>query len=140
MKQHIPRTPYTTKRHALRFKQPSLTKQAFKQECDIINILNQYAQTGVITHLASREPQYLDLPSHTFLEAMNIVRDAEQTFADLPAKIRARFRNPSALLEFLEDPSNFDEAASLGLIEATPPPSPEIAATAIVEPPSPPPE
>lgn len=48
--------------------------------------------------------------------AMERVRRANDEFAALPADVRARFGNdPRALLEFISDSSNDDEAVRLGL-------------------------
>lgn len=134
------RTPFTSIRVQQSFAEPSLTKQAFKSECDIQNILAQYTKTGILPHTAPVPPQFADLPSLTLLEAMTVVQDAETIFEGLPSKLRQRFRSPAELLGFLENPSNLDEAVFLGLIEADPPSPPEIASMAILEPPETSPE
>ena len=37
---------------------PSRTKQAFKEECDVNNILRKYEKTGLITHVAAYKGRY----------------------------------------------------------------------------------
>ena len=47
----------------------------------------------------------------------------------LPAKIRARFdHDPNALLQFLNDPINRDEAIEIGLIDGEPVVAPIVSA------------
>lgn len=106
---------------------PSMTKQSFKAECDINNIIKQFSQTGIVTHISDRasKGQYADLPdSADFQEALNIVGAANESFMSLPSKVRDRFgNNPELFLQFLHDPKNEDEARALGLLQPkiTPP-------------------
>lgn len=123
---------------------PSRTKQSFLAECDINNIIRQYSQTGVITHISAKASQgvYADLPDTIdFQESMNTVVKAQEAFASLPAAVRARFANePSLFLEFMADPANLEEARKLGLLKAAqatggvqggnPPPAPQTAPAA----------
>ena len=56
-----------------------------------------------------------------FQSAMEAVVRAQGAFNDLPANVRARFRNdPAEMLAFLEDGKNREEAVKLGLV--SPPP------------------
>lgn len=97
---------------------PSMTKQSFRDECDINTIMRRYETTGEITHLNRRNPEYGDFTDvKTFHEAMNIVQTANQAFSDLPASVRDRFGNdPAKMLEFLQNPENVEEAIKLGLL------------------------
>lgn len=104
---------------------PSLTKQSFKAECDINNILIKYQKTGVFDHVQKYEPQYFDTTSADFHEAMNTVANAETMFAELPSKARAHFDNdPAQFLNFFEE--NGDDSVGLlydlGLAIGTKPP------------------
>lgn len=104
-----------------------LTKQSFKDECDINNIMKRYNATGDISHLNMRMPEYGDFSSPVdFQSALNTVMESEAMFADLPAHLRDRFGNdPKQLLEFLADDANREEAVSLGIVQAPPaPPEP----------------
>lgn len=98
----------------------SLTKQSFKAECDINNIVAKYAATGQVTHISAQKPRYIDcMPYVDYQYALDAVNAAAEQFAALPAKIRARFDNePARLLEFLGDEKNALEAAKLGLLKA----------------------
>ena len=47
--------------------------------------------------------------------AMNQVKRAEREFMELPAHVRARFKNDAGeFLDFFNDPKNLEEAESLG--------------------------
>lgn len=96
--------------------EPSRTKQSFKDECDINNIMNRYIKTGEISHLNSTNPEYGFAPDFDFSEAMEMVQRAQDLFDELPANIRERFDNdPGEFMAFCEDPANGPEAAALGL-------------------------
>lgn len=114
-----------------------LTKQSFKDECDINNIMKRYQATGVITHINNRTPEYGDFSDPVdFQQALNTVIESQTMFADLPAELRDRFGNdPQKLLEFLADESNRDEAVKLGIIKA-PDPDPEPMAVRVVSDPA----
>lgn len=116
------RSPYNYDRDAvsretgLRCDDESLTKQSFKDECDINTIVRQFGLTGQLPDNI-RVPEYRDydvvLDYHT---AMNAVRDAQEGFMMLPGELRARFHNdPQNLLAFCADPANYDEAVKLGI-------------------------
>lgn len=46
-----------------------LTRQSFKDECDINRIVEQYARTGIIPVTPRGQPQYGDNPEQTLFEA-----------------------------------------------------------------------
>nr|QJB20722.1 MAG: internal scaffolding protein [Microvirus sp.] len=106
---------------------PSRTKQSFRDECDINNIMRRYETTGVIQHVAGSVPEFGDYISELdFQQSMNAVLEAQELFAQLPARVRDRFGNdPAQMLAFLGDEKNKDEAIKLGLVNppaAEPPP------------------
>lgn len=105
---------------------PSLTKQEFKDEADINNILNSYQVDGILPDLDKRQPIYADCtaPELTdFHRAQNMVVSTTERFASLPAKVRERFANdPLQMLLFLQDVNNRDEAVRLGLVNPAPEP------------------
>lgn len=83
---------------------PSMTKQSFKAECDINNILVKYQKTGVFDHVKKYEPQYFDATETDYHEAMNTVVQAQEMFEDLPSKAREYFNNdPASFLKFFDD-------------------------------------
>lgn len=105
----------------------SKTKQSFKDECDINVIMRRYEATGILPGMERAVgARYIDCTGADFQEAQLIVAAGKSAFAELPARIRARFANdPAKLMEFLADKRNLEEARELGLVkpeqkEATP--------------------
>lgn len=94
-----------------------VTKQEFKEECDINNIMSRYVQYGVPPDPAKGVASYGDFSSvGDFLDAQNRVLEARAAFESLPSAVRDRFNNdPARLIEFLHDEANTDEAVRLGL-------------------------
>ena len=108
----------------------SLTKQSFADECDINRILERFAITGHVPDNV-RAPSFgdfVDIPSYQ--DALNAVIEAERSFMQMPANVRARFGNDAhAFVEFCSDPENLPEMRKLGLAvqavtESAPTPSP----------------
>lgn len=126
------------------YKPVARTKQDFKAQCDINNIIKGFTMTGQITHISAKAAQgaFLDLPDGLdFQAALNTVIAGENAFMALPAKIRDRFHNdPAEFLEFVTDPANADELVSLGIRQAppgAPPGAPTAAAPAAAPTPAP---
>lgn len=116
------------------------TKQSFKAECDINNIMARFQKTGVLAFANQHEARYGDVTGVDFAEAMRIVADARSMFADMPARLRDRFQNdPARFLEFVQNPANKEEARALGLLKPEAPAPVQVAAGA-TEPPAPAPE
>jgi len=101
---------------------PSMTQQQFKNQCDVNQILKKFEKTGMISHTNNSQGTYADFSTvKNFHENLNMVLNAQSAFDSLPASIRKRFsNNPTSLLEFVSDDSNYDEALSLGLIQQKP--------------------
>ncbi len=95
----------------------SRTKQSFKDECDINNILRKFNVTGQLP-VGSVQFQYGDFSGITdYQSALNAVMAAQDSFLALPAKVRARFDNdPALFVEFASDEANKDEMKALGLL------------------------
>lgn len=94
---------------------PSLTRQEFTEECDINKIVRRYQLTGAITHFARYSPQYGDFSPCDLQTARNLLKRAEELFAELPANIRAEFPTPEAFLTFVQNPQNAERMRALGL-------------------------
>lgn len=122
-------TPESHPSQILTCKTLSRTKQEFKDESDINNIMKQYVNYGVLPTPA-RNAMYGDFTQFTdLLDAQLQVKDAENLFNMLPATVRERFKNdPNNLLTFIADSNNREEAINLGLI-TKPEPAPEPPAT-----------
>lgn len=95
----------------------SRTKQSFKDEADINNIVSKYNKTGQLPSLISQNPKYGDFTSDvSYQESLNTVMFANEQFNALSAKVRLRFNNdPMELLKFVSDAKNKEEMYELGL-------------------------
>lgn len=127
-----------TSEHVLVCKTAGRTKQSFKEECDINQIMKQWERTGVLTHENVSPPVYGDFSNaSSYLDARQAVIDAQRAFDSLPSATRDRMDNdPAKLLAFLEDDSNNEEAVKLGLRK--PPEKPSKKASVSAEDPPPP--
>lgn len=107
----------------LHCKDKSLAQQQFADDADINVLLERFKVTGQMPAAVSL-PQYGDFSSvMDFRTAQDALLKAKNAFMELPAKIRARFKNdPQELLEFVSDPKNRAEATELGLFKAAPEP------------------
>ena len=123
------RTRYTPReRVSLDFsKAVSRTKQSDLAACDINLILARYAKTGILPP-ERRQALYGDFSSvPTYLESVEVVRQAHEQFEHLPAKVRDRFQNdPSRFLDFASDPRNVSEMVELGLAVVREPTQPAV--------------
>lgn len=112
----------------------SRTKQSFKDECDVNNIMARFQRTGIVEFAQRFQARYGDVRGVDFASAMNVIAEAREMFAAMPAKLRDRFGNdPARFLEFVQDPENRDEARKLGLLKPevkAPEPSPAAGAPA----------
>lgn len=109
------------KRVSITFTEPSQTQQSFKDQSDINKMIEKFTQTGELPPGVGRDPVYQDvsqIPDFTTCQLK--VKQAEEAFQALPAKLRAKFDNdPAKCLKWASDPNNFKSAQDLGLV-ATP--------------------
>lgn len=103
---------------ALECKDPSRAKQSFKDEVDINTIVKRFGLTGTLPHNI-RVPMYGDFTGiGTYHEAMEAILQANATFANLPADMRARFQNdPEQFVNFCINPDNVDQLKKMGLLK-----------------------
>lgn len=100
------------------------TKQSFKDECDINQIMSRYQKTGILEFVAKHAAQYGDCTGIDYQEGMQILTQAKSMFAELPSSIRTQFHNdPGEFLDFVNDPENRAEMREMGLLK----PEPEVA-------------
>lgn len=95
----------------------SLTRQEFADECDINNIMSKYQQVGVVSHINPAAPLYVDYSdAPDLVTALNMLRDADDQFMQLPAKVRREFDNdPVKFVEFASNEENIDKMREWGL-------------------------
>jgi phage internal scaffolding protein len=103
----------------------SLTQQHKKDETDIRKIIEKYDRTGLIGHVQRGIAKYGDFSEiNEYREALDIIANANATFAELPAAVREKFANDAgAFLEFATNPENLEEMQEMGL---APKPEPKV--------------
>lgn len=109
----------------------SMTKQSFKDECDINVIMARYERSGQLPLSDDVRAEFGDFSdSLSFHEASNRIIAAQDAFMRVPAHIRAEFGNdPGRFLEFAIDPKNLDRMVELGLAVKRPPAKSEVVST-----------
>jgi len=116
--------------------EPTRAQQQFKEECDINTIVERFGLTGELPRDV-RVPVNGDFADAVtdFQSAMNLALEAEKGFMAMPANVRARFNNdPGQLVAFVSDPSNREEARSLGLLVPEAKPAEPVAVRVVPEP------
>jgi len=89
------------------------TKQSFKDETNINNIIEKHTRMGTLSHLEQWSGQYGDLSDFDFQEAQNQIAHANSMFEQLPPAIRNQFQNsPERFFEYVNDPENKDDLAT----------------------------
>jgi len=107
----------------LKCEEPSLTQQHFKDDCDINKIIDRYNKTGILAGPPGvnmgRRPQFGDFSLVSdYQTAQMQLQQAEETFMELPSKLRKRFNNSvQELISFMENPENREQAIELGLLD-----------------------
>jgi phage internal scaffolding protein len=92
------------------------TKSEFADEANINNIVKRCIN-GAAMPTGGRTPLFGDFTEvEDFSSAQNLIAQANAEFEQLPSDIREKFGNDvSALMDFLDDENNLDEAIELGL-------------------------
>lgn len=100
--------------------EPSLTRQEFKDECDINSLMARYEGhvTGGPGNLMPAEPMYIDFANlpQDLMGYLAFMDDAQAAFMSLPAMVRREFDNsPHEFVAFASDPGNLDQMRTWGL-------------------------
>lgn len=83
------------------------TKQTFRDETDINQIMKRAQVTGTISHLNKYEGRYGDFANFDFLGHQIMLGQAQTIFDDLPPEIRKEFHNkPDEFFEYVNAPEN----------------------------------
>lgn len=108
------------------FKKPSLTRQEFKQDCDLGLLLKRFGRTP--EGMAALKNAQGFVEGVNFADVSNVVdyrtaldqiQQANASFMALPAILRRRFDNdPAIFLDFVTNPANLDECRALGLAKS----------------------
>lgn len=114
-------TKFNHSQSALRLSRVSRCRSEFASDCDIRTIIKRHSM------LPPCEPRYIDctvIPDGV-QGVLEFARRVAADFDSLPQPARERFNyDSSALVAFLLDEGNRDEAVRLGLIAPTPTPAP----------------
>lgn len=103
------------------FTMKGLTKQSFKNECDINMIMRRFKKTMNADYLSRFQGyaggEFGDFSIVTdYRSALEQISLASDVFNQLPSQVRSRFRNdPAEFLDFCQNPANIDEMVSMGL-------------------------
>lgn len=102
--------------------------QSSKKQCDINNIMAQYAKSGMLPQINSSEPRFID---NTLIPDLNtafeVTNRAIELFKELPPTIRKLMdNNPANLESFIQDPNNYGTLLKNGIIVENKPPETEI--------------
>lgn len=109
------------------FTKPSLTKQSFRDECDINRIMQRFKKLCSSDYLQNFNNviggSYGDFSDvGDYRSALDQVMRAQGLFDALPAIVRKRFDNdPAFFLDFVSNPDNLEEMRSLGLVKPVSP-------------------
>lgn len=95
-----------------------LTQQQFGHESSVGDLVARHRLgASIVDPSATRQPMFGDFTSVDFAKAQDLILQSKSDFARLPSAIRRRFMNsPEALLRFVENPANLDEAIKLGIV------------------------
>lgn len=97
----------------------SMTKQSFKDQCDINKILHSYRKYGKLPDMIKQNMHFGDFSEvPDYKESLDIVIRAQTQFNSLDSALRKRFHNdPVEFLEFVHDSNNKDELIKMGVIK-----------------------
>lgn len=95
----------------------SMTEQHHKEEVNIHNIVRRHRETGLVSHLAKYQGQYMDMTdAPDFYAAQSIIAEANSMFETVPATIRSDFDNDAGkFLAFMQNPENRERIEEYGL-------------------------
>lgn len=94
-----------------------MTRQEFKDECDINVLMATYERNGVMPPLNRGTPQFLDVSDVPDLpRAIAVIDAASAAFMTLPAKVRREFDQDAVkFMEFAMKPENIGQLREWGL-------------------------
>ena len=103
---------------------PHLTKQSFKDQCDINRVLDRAKRGASLSHLENYQGEYGDFSDwdeNTYQDMLLDISRANSVFYDLPAELRAEYgNNPGKFFSFVNDPANKDRLEEIFPVLAAP--------------------
>lgn len=102
--------------------EPSMTKQSFKDELDVNNIIKKYTVPELKQMAEDFEGIYGDFDEIDYQTALTKISHANDVFMNVPVKIRQQFGNdPGKFIDYATDPSNIESLREMGLAHPEPP-------------------
>ncbi len=90
------------------------TKQSFRDETDINQILKRAQKSGTISHLNKFEGRYADFSGFDFFEAQLQLSKGAEIFDELPVELRREFnQSPAEFFDYVNDPANSERLEEL---------------------------
>jgi len=90
------------------------TKQSFRDETDINQILKRAQKSGTISHISKYEARYGDFTGFDFFAAQLKLSQGAEIFAELPVELRREFnQSPAEFFNYVNDPANEGRVAEL---------------------------
>lgn len=97
---------------------PCKVKQAFKSACNINLIIDRFHKTGAVGNVRQSMPQFMSLDPVDLHQSLNLVREAESLFQQVPAHVRDAVGNDMfRFLEFVQNKDNMPALIELGLAD-----------------------
>lgn len=91
-----------------------MTEQHHEKACNINSIIARYQKTGLVDHVQKYEGVYGDVTGADFKSAMDLVKNAETEFHELPSSVRKHFDNdPSAYLDLVMTDEGVQELTNI---------------------------
>lgn len=109
------------RKYSKTFNEPSLTKQSFRKECDMVNIIQRYKTTGEVP--ASKPVRYGE-QGRDFHQMHLHIAEAKSQFEELPSELRNKYGSIEGVVKALETPEGLHQLAEDGLIQLTEPLTP----------------
>lgn len=113
--------------------EPTMTQQSDAEDADINVIMKKYGPSGMFPQLT--EPGIGgDFSLVTdYSSAIELIRKADEEFAQVPAQVRRLFNNSAAAyMAFSEKPENLDKMRELGMANKKPIPETTLADIAAI--------
>ena len=90
------------------------TKQSFRDETDINQILKRAQKSGTMSHVSKYEARYGDFSNFDFFEAQLQLAKGGEIFDALPMELRREFnQSPADFFQYVNDPANKDRLEKL---------------------------
>lgn len=103
------------------FPDDGLTKQSFRDECNINHIISRYRKTGSITHVKPNFQWQAGVqPTYDYLQTQTAIAEAKSIYEGMPLDQREKFDGVQDFLEACVTDDRYGELVAAGVAEALP--------------------